>query len=64
LFSLSITDRDEAVALNPGSAEADYRRGRTYYDRAALEEGKDAMQVWFDPAAADFTKAVERDSRH
>jgi tetratricopeptide (TPR) repeat protein len=46
-----------------GSAEAYFSRGQTYYDRAALEDGKDA-KPWFDPAAADFKKAVERDGRH
>ena len=28
-----------------------------------MEDGKDA-KPWFDPAAADFKKAVERDGRH
>jgi len=63
LFDLAVKDHDQAVALDPGSAEAYFTRGQTYYDRAALEDGKDARQ-WFDPAAADFQKAVERDGRH
>jgi tetratricopeptide (TPR) repeat protein len=63
LFGLAVKDHEQAVALAPGSAEAYYSRGRTYYDRAALEKGKDA-KPWFDFAAADFTKAVERDGRH
>jgi tetratricopeptide (TPR) repeat protein len=63
LFGLAVKDHDQAVALDPGSAEAYFSRGQTYYDRAALEDGKDA-KPWFDPAAADFKKAVERDRRH
>ena len=62
LFSLAVKDHDKAVALDPASAEAYFSRGQTYYDRAALEESKDA-KPWFDPAAADFKKAVERDGR-
>lgn len=72
LFSLAVKDHDQAVALNPGSAEAYYSRGQTYYDRAALEAvvngrlvGSDAeRKAWFEPAAADFKKAIERDGRH
>jgi tetratricopeptide (TPR) repeat protein len=63
LFGLAVKDHDQAVALDPGSAEAFFSRGQTYYDRAALEDGKDA-KPWFDQAAADFKKAVERDARH
>ena len=63
LFGLAVKDHDQAVALAPGSAEVYFSRGQTYYDRAALEDGKDA-KAWFDPAAADFKKAIERDGRH
>jgi tetratricopeptide (TPR) repeat protein len=63
LFRLAVKDHDQAIALDPGSAEAYFSRGQTYYDRAALEDGKDA-KPWFDLAAADFKKAVERDGRH
>jgi tetratricopeptide (TPR) repeat protein len=64
LFGLAVKDHDHAVALNPGSAEAHFSRGQTHYDRAALEAGEDARKLWFDPAAADFKKAIERDGRH
>ncbi|MSV35958.1 MAG: hypothetical protein EXQ47_10240 [Bryobacterales bacterium] len=72
LFGLAVKDHDQAVALDPASAEAYYSRGRTYYDRAALEvvvdgllAGSDATRkTWFDPATADFKKAIESDSRH
>jgi tetratricopeptide (TPR) repeat protein len=62
-FRLALDDHDQAVRLDPGSAEAYYRRGRTYYDRASLE-AVGLARPWFDSAAADFTKAVERDRRH
>jgi tetratricopeptide (TPR) repeat protein len=72
LFGLAVKDHDQGVALDPGSAEAYYSRGQTYYDRAVLEVVVDGVLVssnaawksWFDPAAADFRKAVERDGRH
>jgi tetratricopeptide (TPR) repeat protein len=71
LFGLAIKDHDQAVALDPASAEAYYSRGVTYYDRAALETvvdgvlvGSDAARkAWFDPATADFKRAIERDGR-
>ena len=63
LFSLALKDHDQAIALDPGSAEAYFSRGQTYYDRASLEIGNDP-KPWFDPAAADFKKAVDRDGRH
>jgi len=70
LFGLAIKDHDQAISLDP-SAEAYYTRGVTYYDRAELDavvdgrlEGSDAdRKAWFEPATADFKKAVERDSR-
>jgi tetratricopeptide (TPR) repeat protein len=72
LFGLAIKDHDQAIALGPASAESYYRRGQAYYDRAFLEVvvngllvGSEAdRKAWFDPAIADFRKAVERDSRH
>jgi len=73
LFGLAIQDHDQAIALDPGNAEAYFSRGQAYYDRAALETVVDgvlvvtdaaARKAWFDPAVADFKKAVERDSRH
>ena len=72
LFGLAVKDHDQAVALDPVSAEAYYSRGQTYYDRAALEVVEDgvlvgsdaARKAWFDPATADFKKAIETDGRH
>ena len=70
LFGLAIKDHDQAVALDPNRAEVYYTRGVTNYDRANLEAivdghlmGSDAdRKAWFAPAAADFKKAVEKDS--
>ncbi|HXR36855.1 MAG TPA: tetratricopeptide repeat protein, partial [Candidatus Binataceae bacterium] len=72
LFGLAIQDHDQAIALDPANAEAYFSRGQAYYDRAALETVVDGVAVgtdaarkaWFDPAVADFKKAVERDGRH
>lgn len=72
LFGLAIQDHDQAIALDPASAEAYYGRGEAYYTRADLETVVDGKLVasdaerkaWFAPAAADFTKAVEKDSRN
>ncbi len=71
LFGLAIKDHDQAIALDPGSAEVYYTRGQTYYDRAALDAMVNGMYVgteadrkaWFAPATADFKKAIERNSR-
>jgi tetratricopeptide (TPR) repeat protein len=70
LFGLAIKDHDQAIALDP-SAEAYYTRGVTYYNRANLEAVVDGRlmgseadrKAWFDPATADFKKAIERDAR-
>ena len=70
LFGLAVKDHDQAIALDPASAEAYYTRGVTYYDRANLEAVVDGRLVgseadrkaWFDPAIADFKKAIERDA--
>ncbi|MBZ5607241.1 MAG: tetratricopeptide repeat protein [Acidobacteriia bacterium] len=65
LFGLAVKDHDQAVALDPPSAEAYYSRGQTYYDRAVLEVvvngvlvgSAAAQKAWFAPAVADFRKA-------
>ncbi len=72
LFGLAIKDHDQAIALDPANADAYYRRGQAYYDRAFLEVvvngtmvGSEAdRKYWFAPAAADFRKATERNARH
>jgi tetratricopeptide (TPR) repeat protein len=70
LFGLAIKDHDQAIALDPARPEPYDTRGQTYYDRAVLEVVVNGTLVgsaadwnaWFDPATADFRKAVERDS--
>jgi len=72
LFGLAIQDHDQAIALAPAKAEAYFNRGQAYYDRANLETVVDgvlvvtdaAWKAWFDPAVADFKKAVELDGRY
>jgi tetratricopeptide (TPR) repeat protein len=70
LFGIAIKDHDQAIALDP-NAEAYYTRGVAYYDRANLQAVVDGRlmgteadrKAWFNPATADFKKAIERDSR-
>jgi hypothetical protein len=72
LFGLAIKDHDQAIALDPASADAYYRRGEAYYDRAVLEVvvngtlvgNKATWDLWFAPAIADLRKATEKDARH
>ena len=65
LFALAIADHDRAVELAPDETEVHYSRGRTYFDRAFLEDPADPR--WLDVlerAEADLTVAVERDGRN
>jgi tetratricopeptide (TPR) repeat protein len=71
LFGLALKDHEQAIALDPARAEVYYTRGETYYDRAVLETMVDGRRVgdeatrkaWFDPATADFRKAIARDGQ-
>ena len=64
LFALAVADFDRAAALDPSSAKIYEARGRTYYDRGALEEpGSSEFGRWLGLAEADFTSALERDAR-
>jgi tetratricopeptide (TPR) repeat protein len=64
LFDLAVKDHDEALRLNPDSAEMYFNRGQAYYDRGSLDlmDQKDG-KPWFDLAAANFEKATEKDPR-
>ncbi len=65
LFGLVVEDHDRAVALDPGSADVQFKRGLSFYDGAALvNEAEVDHRSWFDVADADFAKAIERDPRH
>jgi tetratricopeptide (TPR) repeat protein len=62
LFDLAIKDHDQAVALNPGNTEIYFNRAQAYYDRGALDLMESATgKEWFDAAASDFEKAIEKD---
>jgi Flp pilus assembly protein TadD len=65
LFDLAVKDHDEAVRLNPDSAEMYFNRGQAYYDRGGLDlmEKRDG-KPWFDLAAANFEKATEKDPKN
>ena len=56
LFGLAVKDHDQAIVLDPGSAEAYFSRGQTYYDRAALEDPKDA-KPWFELGSRRFQES-------
>ena len=72
LFDLAIKDHDQAVALNPASAEVYFNRAQTYYDRGSLDliyvtnpfEGKPRNNTWLHAAALDFEKATEKDPKN
>ena len=65
LFDLAVKDHDEAVRLNPDSAEMYFNRGQAYYDRGSLDlmDQKNG-KPWFDLAAANFEKATEKDPKN
>jgi tetratricopeptide (TPR) repeat protein len=63
LFDLAVKDHDQAIALNPGSAEVYFNRGHAYYDRAFLDQvAHSDPKTWFDHASADFEMATEKDA--
>jgi tetratricopeptide (TPR) repeat protein len=67
LFNLAMKDHDQAVALNPRSAEVYFNRAQAYYDRGTLDlvENTEPWKVapatksWLDAAAADFQRAAQ-----
>ncbi|HEY3742717.1 MAG TPA: tetratricopeptide repeat protein [Bryobacteraceae bacterium] len=65
LFDLALKDHEQAIALNPASAEVYLNRGQAYYDRATLDlQDHKNPKPWFDPAAADFEKSTEKDPQN
>ncbi len=59
LFRLALEDHNQAVRLNPDSAEMYFNRAQTYYDRGTwdLVEHKDG-KPWLDlESARDFEKS-------
>jgi len=65
LFALAIKDHDQAVELNPNSADVYFNRAQAHYDRGSLDlvENKDGKS-WFDAAASDFEKTIEMDPQN
>ena len=65
LFDLAIKNHNQAIALDPGNAEIYFNRADAYYFRGSLDllENKDG-RTWFDAAASDFEKAVEKDPKY
>ena len=62
LFALAIADHDRAVELAPENTQVHYSRGRTYFDRAFLEDpAAPQFLAALENAEADLTNAVERD---
>jgi tetratricopeptide (TPR) repeat protein len=72
LFDLAIKDHNQAVALNPGSAEVYFNRGHAYYDRGTQDLiyntepwiTPPTTKAWLDAAASDFKKAAEKDPKN
>lgn len=71
LFDLAMKDHNQAVALNPASAEAYFNRGQAYYDRGSLDllgvtNGSEALRdnPAFNAAAVDFETAAQKDPRN
>jgi tetratricopeptide (TPR) repeat protein len=72
LFDLAIKDHNQAVALNPNSAEVYFNRGQAYYDRGSQDfvYSKEpwivspSTKAWLDAAASDFEKAAEKDPKN
>ena len=72
LFDLAIKDHNQAVALNPNSAEVYFNRGQAYYDHGSQDFVYSAepwivtpsTKAWLDAAASDFEKAAEKDPKN
>jgi len=69
MFDLAVKDHDDAIRLNPDSAEMYFNRAQAYYDRGTWDlVGQDSIgqkdgKPWLDRAAADFEKATQKDPR-
>jgi tetratricopeptide (TPR) repeat protein len=65
LFDHAIKDHDQAVTLDPGSAEVYFNRGDAYYFRGFLDAVENQSgKTWFNAAASDFEKALEKDPQY
>ena len=65
LFDLAMQDHNKAVALDPDSAEIYFNRADAYYYHGFLDAVEEKNgKSWFDAAAVDFEKALERDPQY
>lgn len=65
LFTLALRDHDQAIALEPERADFYFARGHAHFDHASLDQQQGSEgKPHYDAAAADFSKAVEKNSRH
>lgn len=65
LFDRAIDDHNQAVALDPDNAEVYFNRADAYYFRGSLDLVEDKNgRAWFDAAASDFEKAIEKDPNY
>jgi tetratricopeptide (TPR) repeat protein len=66
IFEQAIKDHDQAVALDPENPEVYFQRGMTRYYIVALDPsgGSAAMNAFYAPAKADFSKVIEKDPRN
>src|SRR6202051_5181016 len=46
LFDLAMKDHNQAVALNPSSAEVYFNRAQTNYDRGTLDLMENKKEIW------------------
>ena len=63
MFGQAVQDGNRATGLAPASAEVWFSLGQTYFSRIGPEHTADS-DTWLAMAAADFTRAVERDPGH
>ncbi len=63
MFGLAVQDGERATVLDPASAEGWFSLGQTCFSRIGPEHSADS-DTWLAVAAADFTRAVERNPRH
>jgi tetratricopeptide (TPR) repeat protein len=64
LFDLALQDYNQAITLAPDNADMYYRRGNAYYSRASLDMIKAPTSDSLAPAKADFSRAVEMNSKN
>jgi tetratricopeptide (TPR) repeat protein len=63
MFGLAVQGGERATVVDPASAEAWFKLGQIRFSRIGPEHTPDSG-AWLAAAAADFTRAVERDPRH